>query len=128
MKSLGITGNIGSGKSSVLNIVKNMGNTTYDLDDVAKNFYKNDPNIKNDILEIFPKVKSNKNEIDIKKLGKIVFNDSKKLRTLQEIIWPQVEKYIINKIKNTSNLIIFEGALIIEAEWYKLFDFIWIID
>ena len=77
MKSLGITGNIGSGKSSVLNIVKNMGNTTYDLDDVAKNFYKNDPNIKNDILEIFPKVKSNKNEIDIKKLGKIVFNDSK---------------------------------------------------
>ena len=128
MKSLGITGNIGSGKSSVLNIVKNMGNTTYDLDDVAKNFYKNDPNIKNDILEIFPKVKSNKNEIDIKKLGKIVFNDSKKLRTLQEIIWPQVEKYIINKIKNTSNLLIFEGALIIEAEWYKLFDFIWIID
>ena len=42
MKSLGITGNIGTGKSSVLHILKNMGITTYDLDVVAKEFYKAD--------------------------------------------------------------------------------------
>lgn len=128
MKSLGITGNIGSGKSSVLEFLKEMGNTTFDLDDIAKNFYKTDSVIKNNVIDIFPNVKSIDNQIDTKKLGEIVFKDSMKLKALQEIIWPNVEKYILNKIDNTSELIIFEGALIIEAGWYKHFDFIWIID
>jgi len=128
MKSLGITGNIGSGKSSVLEFLKEMGNTTFDLDDIAKNFYKTDSVIKNNVIDIFPNVKSIDNQIDTKKLGEIVFKDSMKLKALQEIIWPNVEKYILNKIDSTSELIIFEGALIIEAGWYKHFDFIWIID
>ena len=42
MITLGITGNIGSGKSSVLNILRNMGVETYDLDNVAKDFYATD--------------------------------------------------------------------------------------
>lgn len=128
MKSLGITGNIGSGKSSVLEFLKEMGNTTFDLDDIAKNFYKTDSVIKNNVIDIFPNVKSIDNQIDTKKLGEIVFKDSMKLKALQEIIWQNVEKYILNKIDSTSELIIFEGALIIEAGWYKHFDFIWIID
>ncbi|MBK90660.1 MAG: dephospho-CoA kinase [Chloroflexi bacterium] len=128
MKSLGITGNIGSGKSTVLKFLKEMGNTTYDLDEIAKNFYTTDTNIKNKVLEIFPHVKSKDDEIDTNKLGQTVFNNPEKLKILQEIIWPAVEKYIFNKIENTSKLIIFEGALIIEAGWHKLFDFIWIVD
>ncbi|MBC78074.1 MAG: dephospho-CoA kinase [Chloroflexi bacterium] len=128
MKSLGITGNIGSGKSTVLKFLKEMGNTTYDLDEIAKNFYTTDTNIKNKVLEIFPHVKSKDDEIDTNKLGQTVFNNPEKLKVLQEIIWPAVEKYIFNKIENTSKLIIFEGALIIEAGWHKLFDFIWIVD
>ena len=128
MKSLGITGNIGSGKSTVLKFLKEMGNTTYDLDEIAKNFYTTDTNIKNKVLEIFPHVKSKDDEIDTNKLGQTVFNNPEKLKILQEIIWPEVEKYIFNKIENTSKLIIFEGALIIEAGWHKLFDFIWIVD
>tara|TARA_B100000579_G_scaffold229634_2_gene188068 strand:+ start:20397 stop:20993 length:597 start_codon:yes stop_codon:yes gene_type:complete len=128
MKSLGITGNIGSGKSTVLKFLKEMGNTTYDLDEIAKNFYTTDTNIKNKVLEIFPRVKSKDDEIDTNKLGQTVFNNPEKLKVLQEIIWPAVEKYIFNKIENTSKLIIFEGALIIEAGWHKLFDFIWIVD
>ena len=128
MKSLGITGNIGSGKSTVLKFLKEMGNTTYDLDEIAKNFYTTDTNIKNKVLEIFPRVKSKDDEIDTNKLGQTVFNNPEKLKILQEIIWPAVEKYIFNKIENTSKLIIFEGALIIEAGWHKLFDFIWIVD
>jgi len=128
MKSLGITGNIGSGKSTVLKFLKEMGNTTYDLDEIAKNFYTTDTNIKNKVLGIFPHVKSKDDEIDTNKLGQTVFNNPEKLKVLQGIIWPAVEKYIFNKIENTSKLIIFEGALIIEAGWHKLFDFIWIVD
>jgi dephospho-CoA kinase len=127
MKSLGITGNIGSGKSSVLYILKSMGIITYDLDDVAKNFYMTDMNIKKNVLEIFPSVLSKDNQIDTKSLGQLVFSDKEKLNTLQKIIWPPIKKYISNKIDNTSKLIVFEGAVIIEAGWHKLFDYIWVI-
>jgi len=128
MKSLGITGNIGTGKSSVLHILKNMGITTYDLDVVAKEFYKADTDIKNKVLKLFPSVLSKDNQIDTKRLGQLVFSDKEKLNTLQKIIWPQIEKYISKKIESTSKLIVFEGAVIIEAGWHKLFDYIWIIN
>jgi len=127
MNSLGITGNIGSGKSSVLYILKSMGIITYDLDEVAKNFYMTDMNVKKNVLEVFPSVLSKENQIDTKSLGQIVFSDKEKLNTLQKIIWPPIEKYISNKIENTSKLIAFEGAVIIEAGWHKLFDYIWVI-
>ncbi len=82
MNSLGITGNIGSGKSSVLYILKSMGIITYDLDEVAKNFYMTDMNVKKNVLEVFPSVLSKENQIDTKSLGQIVFSDKEKLNTL----------------------------------------------
>jgi len=128
MITLGITGNIGSGKSSVLNILRNMGVETYDLDNVAKDFYSTDDKIKEQVLATFPSVLSDDNDIDTKKLGKLVFKNLDKLDALQRIIWPEVKKFIYNKIEKNSNIIAFEGAVIIEAEWYKLFDFIWVIE
>ena len=67
MITLGITGNIGSGKSSVLNILKNMGIETYDLDNVAKDLYATDDKIKEQVLATFPSVLSDDNHIDTKK-------------------------------------------------------------
>ena len=129
MITLGITGNIGSGKSTVLKILSKKSINAFDLDKIAKDFYISDNFVYSKILENFPGVLSSNNQIDTKKLGQMVFNDHEKLKTLQEIIWPKVEKEIINKIQNsTSKIIAFEGAVIIEANWHKLFDHIWIID
>jgi dephospho-CoA kinase len=105
MKSLGITGNIGTGKSSVLNILKNKGIKTFDLDNVAKNLYKSNTSINKKVLDVFPSVSSTENQINTKKLGDLVFNDSDKL----------------------NKFIVFEGAVIIEAGWHKFFDHIWLI-
>ena len=69
MKSLGITGNIGTGKSSVLNILKNKGIKTFDLDNVAKNLYKSNTSINKKVLDVFPSVSSTENQINTKKLG-----------------------------------------------------------
>tara|TARA_B100000945_G_scaffold219737_1_gene177412 strand:- start:5129 stop:5722 length:594 start_codon:yes stop_codon:yes gene_type:complete len=127
MKSLGITGNIGTGKSSVLNILKNKGIKTFDLDNVAKNLYKSNTSINKKVLDVFPSVSSTENQINTKKLGYLVFNDSDKLNKLQKIIWPEVEKFIKDEIDFSEDLIVFEGAVIIEAGWHKLFDHIWLI-
>lgn len=128
MKTLGITGNIGSGKSSVLEILKNKGINTYDLDEVAKDYYKYNEDIKKRVSEAFPNVLSENNEIDTNKLGYLVFDDIKKLKMLQNIIWPEVENFITKKIECSENLIVFEGAIIVEADWHKLLDHIWIVD
>ena len=127
MKSLGITGNIGTGKSSVLNILKNKGIKTFDLDNVAKNLYKSNTSINKKVLDVFPSVSSTENQINTKKLGDLVFNNKDKLNILQKIIWPEVEKFIKDKIDFSQDLIVFEGAVIIEAGWHKLFDNIWLI-
>lgn len=127
MKSLGITGNIGTGKSSVLDILKNKGIQTFDLDNVAKNLYKSNTSINKKVLDVFPSVSSAENQINTKKLGDLVFNNKDKLNILQKIIWPEVEKFIKDKIDFSQDLIVFEGAVIIEAGWHKLFDNIWLI-
>ena len=127
MKSLGITGNIGTGKSSVLDILKNKGIQTFDLDNVAKNLYKSNISINKKVLDVFPSVSSAENQINTKKLGDLVFNNKDKLNILQKIIWPEVEKFIKDKIDFSQELIVFEGAVIIEAGWHKLFDNIWLI-
>ena len=127
MKSLGITGNIGTGKSSVLDILKNKGIQTFDLDNVAKNLYKSNISINKKVLDVFPSVSSAENQINTKKLGDLVFNNKDKLNILQKIIWPEVEKFIQDEIDFSQDLIVFEGAVIIEAGWHKLFDNIWLI-
>jgi len=129
MKSLGITGNIGSGKSSALSFLSNNRTSTYDLDKVAKDFYKTEEKIKQQVINSFPNAVSKDNQIDTNVLGKLVFNNPKNLNKLQNIVWPSLKNFILNKIKNNSSeLIAFEGAIIIEANWHKIFDHIWIIN
>lgn len=129
MKSLGITGNIGSGKSSALSFLSNNRTSTYDLDKVAKDFYKTEEKIKQQVINSFPNAVSKDNQIDTNVLGKLVFNNPKNLNKLENIVWPSLKNFILNKIKNNSSeLIAFEGAIIIEANWHKIFDHIWIIN
>lgn len=129
MKSLGITGNIGSGKSYVLDFLSKKFIKTYDLDKIAKNIYKEDELVKQEILQIFPDVTSKEKEIDTKILGKLVFNDDEMLHSLKKIIWPRIETFIQDKKNSNQNeFIAFEGAVIIDAKWHKMFDYIWIIN
>ena len=129
MKSLGITGNIGSGKSYVLDFLSKKFIKTYDLDKIAKNIYKEDELVKQEILQIFPDVTSKEKDIDTKILGKLVFNDDEMLHSLKKIIWPRIETFIQDKKNSNQNeFIAFEGAVIIDAKWHKMFDYIWIID
>ena len=51
------------------------------------------------------------------------------LHTLKKIIWPRIETFIQDKKNSNQNeFIAFEGAVIIDAKWHKMFDYIWIID
>ncbi len=92
MKVVGLTGGIGSGKSTVLNFFKKLGVFVYSADKSAKNLINTDKNLIKLIKDSFGSNIYNNNTLDSKLLSKIVFNDSKKLNILNSIVHPAVEK------------------------------------
>ena len=128
MKSLAITGNVGSGKSSVLNILSRKSIDTFDLDNIAKSIYKNNKEVINKIDKIFPSYITKNNKINTKELGKLVFENPEMLISLKKIIWPELRIFIEKEISHSNkDFCVFEGAVIIDANFHKIFDYIWII-
>jgi len=91
---LGITGGIGTGKTTVLKLLEKKGFNSLEADKIAK---KEMQGIKEELKEKFDVV--TKQGIDFKKLAKIVFNDRKKLIELNELVHPLVKKKLEQEVK-----------------------------
>ena len=83
MKIVGLTGGIGSGKSTVLNEFKDLGIKTYSADNAAKTLINSDRALIDSIKKVFGNNIYKKNKLDTKQLSKIVFQDSDKLEVLR---------------------------------------------
>ncbi len=121
---IAITGNIGTGKTFVSNIIaKKYGFELVNADLIGHQILKEDF-IKKKISSVFGKAVFIEKEIDRKKLGKIVFSDKDKLTILNQITHPEIIKQSIDIIKKTSQTsnVLFEAAILFEASWNKFFD------
>ena len=123
MKIVGLTGGIGSGKTSILNLFKKNNIKCFNSDLIAKNLMENDLKDKIKILfgsEIYPKGKLNR-----KKISEIVFNDREKLSLLNSTVHPEVRKKFKNFIKTNEKdkILVCETALLFETGFYKKCDF-----
>ena len=117
LTTIGITGLMGSGKSTALNFYKAKGIQTYDLDIEAKKLLKKDTRCYQQIIKIFGKEILNANQtINRKRLRRIVFNNKKQRGMLNSIVHPELRNQIsilFNKLEKRGEKIIFlEGALI----------------
>lgn len=119
---IGITGSIGSGKTTIAKLFSKHHFNRIDADEIGHDLLKSNKKIKNRIVNEFGKqILGSKNEIDRKKLGDIAFNDKKKLKKLNSIM----HSLIINKIKNqirkiqkkcgTGAKIVIDAPLLIET-------------
>ena len=133
---IGVTGGIGSGKSTVLEFLRDDFNAQIIMaDDVAKELMIPGTSCFNRIVDFFGEDILTDGEvrvIDSKKLGAIVFNDEEKLKALNSIVHPSVKTEIENRIKkiyeeNKSALIFLEAALLIEAGYLDILDELWVI-
>ncbi|MGL5663128.1 MAG: dephospho-CoA kinase, partial [Cetobacterium sp.] len=95
---LGLTGGIGSGKSTVSKIFLSMGIKVFDADLIAKDILETEE-VKEEIKEKFGKefINLKNNSVDKELLKKEVFNNSKKLKILNEIVHPKVVDIYIKK-------------------------------
>ena len=88
---IGITGNIGSGKSYVCNILSELGVPIYNSDIEARK-YLYYPDVLKKIKNYFDECIFLRGALDRKRLGEIVFSDKEKLKYLQSLIYPYLEK------------------------------------
>ena len=123
MKIVGLTGGIGSGKSTVLNEFKDLGIKTYSADNAAKNLINSDRALIDSIKKVFGNNIYKKNKLDTKQLSKIVFQDSDKLEVLNSIIHPAVLNDFDSFVRaNDEIYIVKEVAIIFETKSEKTYD------
>lgn len=116
-KIIGLTGGIGSGKSTVAKYIASKGIPVYVADDEAKKIMNSSKVIEEVVALFGENVLNNEDKLDRKKIAAIVFNDKEKLEQLNKIIHPKVKAHFkewLNKYKN-EKFIIKEVAILFET-------------
>lgn len=119
-KIIGLTGGIGSGKTTIAKYFASLGVPVYIADDEAKKLMDN-PEIIAELKSVFGSEIIKNGKIDRKALAQIVFQNPKKLKKLNSIIHPAVKKHFIDWLLVHKNhpIIIKEVAILFESGSYK---------
>lgn len=123
MIKVGILGSVGSGKSFVANIFKELGFNIFSADQVVSQIYERNKNI-NKKISIFFKLKLNRSKINKNELRDILKKNPKKFKYLNKIIHPIVRKKLIlflSKCKKTK-LVVLDIPLLIENKMFNFVD------
>lgn len=133
MLKIGLTGGIGSGKSTASIILTKLGSYIFDADTEAKKILANNKEVKKNIVEEFGSdVLDHNGLIDKKKLAKVAFQDEDHQIILNSIIHPFVFKELDKQFKKISNQnkhasFIVNGALILESGLDQHLDYVVLI-
>lgn len=126
---IGLTGNSGTGKSSVAKIMKKYGALILDCDKIAHENMAFGGCAYNEIISAFGKDILNDDEtINRKVLGNIVFNDSEKLDILNRITHRKIVQRIKDEIENADcKCVVIDAPLLIEAGLDAVSDRVWVV-
>lgn len=125
MLKIGLTGGIGSGKTTVAHVFETLGIPVYYADDKAKQLMNNDSILKASIIQLFGSDAYKNRELDRKYLAAIVFNDKEKLALLNSLIHPITIRDANEWMKQqTSPYVIKEAALLFESGAAEQLDYV----
>jgi dephospho-CoA kinase len=123
---IGITGGIGSGKSTVCRVFQLLGAPAFEADMAAKQLYETSEEIKTGLIHLFGAgiYKAN-GKPDRKKLASLVFSDDIQLTKVNELVHPAVRKQFENWLKENAHFpyVIHEAAILFESGFYKMMDY-----
>ncbi len=129
-KVIGLTGGIGSGKSTVSQLLAELGAVIIDADKVGHEAFKPDTRAWHEVVSAFGKqIVAPSGEIDRKRLGAIVFSDPASLSRLNQIVHPVMYDMMKARIEEYRRqgvgVVVLEAAILIEANWRSLVDEVW---
>jgi len=128
---IGLTGGIGSGKSTVGAMLKDLGAAFIDADKVGHKLLREDNDLKWAIISAFGEgILDQDQAIDRQKLARIVFCDSQALSQLNAITHPAISQAVSEQVAEFRSegykVVVVEAALLVEAGWSNQADVIWL--
>lgn len=132
MKVLGVTGTIGSGKSTVCRLLEQMGCPVVDADREAHMTYRRGTRTWRQLVHTFGDgILDSSGRVNRAALGGIVFNDPQALELLNSIVHPATRLRVKRKVGRLSTAghwwAAVEATLLIEAGWRDMVDRLWVV-
>ena len=134
MKTIGLTGGIGSGKSTVSELLAELGAFVIDADKVGHEIYLPGKEAWKQMTAAFGQdILAEDQTVDRKKLGAIVFGSDEARKQLNAIVHPlmftDIEQRIqAKRAEGFTKPIVVEAAILIEANWTPLADEVWLVE
>ena len=124
MTKVGLTGGIGSGKTTVSNFLLDYGIPVYNSDSQGKTLMNTNLELKNDIVSIFGESVYDNGILNTNLLSSIVFSDPKKIEQLNNLVHPKVAEDFTQWIRKNNNkpILVKEAAILIESGAYLNMD------
>lgn len=127
MKVIGLTGGIGSGKSTVSGFLKELGAVIIDADRVGHEAFKPDTEAWREVVAAFGKeILTPDGDVDRRKLGKIVFDNYEALARLNQIVHPRIRAQVKAQIeeyrRQGTGVVVLEAPVLLEAGRPSLVD------
>ena len=125
MITVGLTGGIGSGKSTIAKMFEELGVAVYYADDEAKRLMNSSQQIREKLIKEFGKESYKNGNLNRAFLADIIFNDKEKLLKINSIVHPEVDKHFKNWVKDQNgDFVIQENAILFENNKQNDFDYI----
>ncbi len=132
MVVIGLTGSLGTGKTTVATMLAQLGAKILDADQIAHQLIRSTGQCYQPIIKTFGKRILTRNRIDHKKMAQIVFSSSRDLKKLTQIIHPQVERVIRQHLKHFQSqgrvrAVVLDVPLLFETRLNQLADVVVVV-
>lgn len=132
MRSIGLTGGIASGKSTVVAFLEELGAATIDADRLGHQTYEPGTDTFAAVVAAFgDELIAVDGTIDRRMLGGKVFGQPDQLKRLTDIVWPGIRALAAADLERLkaegTEVAVLEAAVLIEAEWQDLVDEVWVV-
>jgi dephospho-CoA kinase len=129
---IGLTGGIGTGKSTVSQYLSELGAAIIDADKLGHEVYLPNTESWRDLVKTFGKeILTPANKIDRKKLATIVFNNPEKLQQLNAIVHPRMFAIAKQRIEDNrrkgTKVVILDAPILFETNWTPLVEEVWVV-